>query len=218
MRLSRVSGTFNIGVNAVANESLAFVTPDADGQFLRDLQEALGVETVTVTVGGAHVVGSLLAMNSNGIAVSGQVEGDELELIRKHLPVIRLPDELNAAGNNILVNDSGAIVNPDTSDRTLKQISKVFGVEAVRGTVAGINTVGSLCACNNKGCVCPTDATPEEIQMIKDVLRVDVQTSSVNHGSKYLGAGIVANTKGALIGDETTPIEMGRIEDGLALF
>jgi translation initiation factor 6 len=33
-----------------------------------------------------------------------------------------------------------------------------------------------------------------------------------------VGAGIVANSKGALVGDETTPIEMGRIEDGLVLY
>ena len=52
---------------------------------------------------------------------------------------------------------------------------------------------------------------------MREVLKVDVQRSTVNHGSKYIGAGILANSKGALVGDETTPIEMGRIEDGLSL-
>ena len=35
MRLTRVAGTFNIGVKAVANESLAFLTPDADAAWMR---------------------------------------------------------------------------------------------------------------------------------------------------------------------------------------
>ena len=33
-----------------------------------------------------------------------------------------------------------------------------------------------------------------------------------------VGAGLVANSKGAVVGDETTPIEMGKIEDGLLLY
>jgi translation initiation factor 6 len=40
----------------------------------------------------------------------------------------------------------------------------------------------------------------------------------VNHGSKYVGSGVIANSKGALVGDATTPIEMGRLEDGLVLY
>ena len=32
------------------------------------------------------------------------------------------------------------------------------------------------------------------------------------------GSGVIANSKGALVGDATTPIEMGRIEDGLVLY
>jgi translation initiation factor 6 len=47
---------------------------------------------------------------------------------------------------------------------------------------------------------------------------VEAKKGSVNHGSKHVGAGILCNSKGALVGDETTPIEMGKIEDGLALY
>lgn len=134
------------------------------------------------------------------------------------LPVLRLPDEINAAGNNILVNDRGAVVTPDASPRTVKKISDIFGVEAVQATVAGISTVGSVCVCTNKGCVCTADATEEDMELLRDVLKVEVAPATVNHGAQFLGSGIVANSNGALVGDETTPIEMGRIEDGLALF
>ncbi len=219
MRLSRTCGSFNIGVSAVANESLAFTSPDADDQFLRDLEEALGVKPHKTTVAGSHVVGSLIAMNSNGAAVSGLAEAGELEVIEKAIPVRLLPDNLNAAGNNILVNDKGAIVNPDIDDETVKQLEELFQVEVVRAAIAGCNIVGSVCCCNNKGCVCTTDATDDDIEVIKEVLRVaEVQRTTVNHGSKYVGSGLVANSKGALVGDATTPIEMGRLEDGLVLY
>lgn len=219
MRLSRTAGSINIGVSAVANENLAFVSPDADAQFLKDLEEALGVKPFTTTVAGSHVVGSLIAMNSNGAAVSGLAEENELEIIRSQIPVATLPDFINAAGNNILVNDHGAIVNPDIPDDVAEEIGTVFGVEVVRSAIAGCNTVGSVCKCNNKGCVCSIDASDDDMEIIREVLHVtEVQRTTVNHGSKYVGAGIVANTKGALVGDATTPIEMGRLEDGLVLY
>ena len=219
MRLSRTAGTFNIGVSAVANESLAFTSPDVDDQFLRDLEEALGVKPFKTTVGGSHVTGSLIAMNSNGAAVSGLAEEAELEIIRKQIPIVLLPDYINAAGNNILVNDRGAVVNPDFPDSILKQLEELFGVEVVRSAIAGCNTIGSLCKCNNKGCVCTIDATDDDVELLKEVLKVqEVQRTTVNHGSKYVGSGVIANSKGALVGAATTPIEMGRLEDGLVLY
>lgn len=56
------------------------------------------------------------------------------------------------------------------------------------------------------------------MELIMDVLKVEAIRSTVNHGARMVGAGILANSKGALIGDDTTPIEMGKIEEGLALY
>lgn len=66
--------------------------------------------------------------------------------------------------------------------------------------------------------MCHADASDEEVGLIGDVLKVEVNRTTVNHGSRVVGAGIIANSKGAVIGDETTPIEMGKIEEGLALY
>ena len=38
---------------------------------------------------------------------------------------------------------------------------------------------------------------------------------TVNHGSPVIGSGLIANSKGAIIGNQTTGIEMGRIEEAL---
>lgn len=218
MRLSRVNGTPNLGVNAAVSESLAFIPPDAEPLFQSDLEEALGVRVFRTTVAGSHVVGSLLALNSYGAAVSELANASELEIIGQFLPVVLIPDKLNAAGNNVLINDHGAIVNPEMGDAAVKELARVLNVEVVRSAIAGCNTVGSVCRCTNKGCVCSTDATDDDLAVLKDVLGVEAARTTVNHGSQYVGAGIVANSKGALIGDGTTPIEMGKIEDGLVLY
>ncbi len=71
MKLSRYGGNCNIGVYAATGEDLAIVAGDADPNFIKELETVLGVETVLTTVAGSFVVGSLTAMNSNGIALSG---------------------------------------------------------------------------------------------------------------------------------------------------
>ncbi len=218
MRFSRYAGNPNIGVYTAVNESFAFIAGDAAPEFVKDVEEALQVETTLMTVAGSFVIGSLVVMNSNGAVVSGLADSREMEIIGERVNCPPCDDPLNAAGNNILANDKGAIVNPEYSKGMIKVISDALGVECVPSAIAGINTVGSVCKATNKGCVCHADASDEDIELIEEVLKVEAIRSSVNHGSRMVGAGILANSKGALIGDNTTPIEMGKIEEGLALY
>lgn len=218
MRLSRYAGNPNIAVFAAASESLALIAADASPEFVRTVEEALGVESVLLSVGGSFVVGSLTAMNSNGIVVSGLAADDEVARIPGKVPVYRLDDRLNAAGNNILANDNGAIVSPEYPESAVRAIGEALGVEAVSSSIAGISTVGSVCTVTNKGCACHMDASDEEVALIKDVLKVEAVRTTVNHGVRAVGAGILANSKGAVVGDESTPIELGRVEDALVLY
>ena len=219
MRFSRYGGSPNIAVFAVANEDLAFVAHDAADEFIGDVEHALKAEAVRTTVADSFVVGSLVAMNSNGAIVSGLAGERELDTIRSRIPVALLHDKLNAAGNNILVNDNGAIVNPEIDKRTLKEIEDILSVECVRSSIADINTVGSVCRVTNKGAAVHPETTDEEIQLIKDVMKVDeVQRLTLNHGCRFIAPCVLANSKGALVGDITTPIEMGKLEDALGLY
>jgi len=218
MRHSSYAGSPNIGVFAVASECLSFVAHDAVDEFVNDIHQALEVEVIRTTVADSFLVGSLVAMNSNGAIVSGLAGEKELDVIRSRIPVALLEDKLNAAGNNILVNDSGAIVNPEMDSRTLKQVEDVLGVECVKGTIADIVTVGSVCRATNKGAAIYVDATDDDVRMVKDVLKIDnVIRTTVNHGVRFVAPGILANTKGAAVGELTTPIEMGKLEDAFDL-
>ena len=126
-----------------------------------------------------------------------------------------LEDPINAAGNNILVNDFGAIVNPLIGKSSLRIISKILNVECVQSNIANIDTVGAICRATNKGVVCHPATTDDELKLIRDVLKVDAYRSTLNHGTATVGACLVANSKGALVGDSSTSIELGRLEDAL---
>lgn len=202
----------------MANESFALAAANSDDQFIRDLEEALNVECTRMTAAGSYLIGSLTVMNSNGAVVSGLAEEHELKTIRRFLPVLALDDRLNAAGNNILTNDHGAIVNPNMSNSSLRSIEDILGVECVRSAIAGIETPGAVCRVTNKGIAVHMGASEEDMALIVDVLKVEPHKTTLNHGSRLLAPCVIANSKGALIGDTSTPIEMGRLEEALKLY
>ena len=73
-------------------------------------------------------------------------------MLSKHLTVYRLDDRYNAAGNNILVNDKGALINPDINPELYREIAETLQVEVVPGTIAGQNIVGSMAARPTRAC------------------------------------------------------------------
>lgn len=218
MRLSRYAGNPNLGVFSCVSESFAFIASNLGDEYVAEIEEVLGVKGVKTSVAGSFVVGSLMAVNSNGAIVSGLAEDKELAVISEHLPVALLNDTLNAAGNNILANDFGAIVNPEIDDRSLREVEDALGVECVRGTIAGVGTVGSVCRATNKGAAVHPGATEADMRLIKDVLKVEAMRTTLNHGCRTLASCVLANSKGAVIGDLSTPIEVGKLEDALKLY
>jgi translation initiation factor 6 len=126
-----------------------------------------------------------------------------------------ISDKYNASGNDILVNDYGCLVHPDISDKSMKKISDTFDVPAYKGTIAGLKTVGMAAFVTNKGLLCHPKVSEKEKKLLEKIFNVPVMIGTVNHGSPVIGSGIVANSKGAIIGNLTTGIEMGRIEEAL---
>ena len=183
----------------------------------KTIGETLDVRVVATRLGGANVVGSLLAMNSRGAVVTWFAAPGELDELTG-LSVLVLPHRLNAAGNNILCNDRGAVVNPGYDERTVRLIGDALGVECARGTVAGMRTIGSASVATNKGALAHPHATEAELAVVRDLLKVPVLITTANYGTAQVGACMVANSKGAVVGYRTTPIELGRIEEGLGYY
>jgi translation initiation factor 6 len=204
-------------VYAAANDEVLIVGPEVPRRTARGMAEALEVRLVETTLGGSGVVGSLIAMNSTGAVVSGLAEAPELA--RLGIPRMKaIAHRLNAAGNNILCNDQGAVVNPGYEERTVRLIADTFGVEVVKGTLAGMRTIGSAGAATNKGALAHPHATEAELEVVRSVLKVPTKITTANYGTAQVGACLVANSKGAIVGSRTTSIELDRIEDGLGLY
>ncbi len=216
LRRLEVDGNPYIGVFCSANEELLLLDRGVPKPAVRHIAEALETRAIQTTIAHSAVIGSLVAMNSNGILTSPFIEENEVEAIGG--PVYPLPHRLSAVGNNVLCNDHGALVHPGYNDDAVAFIADALGVPAARGTVAGVRTVGAVAVATNKGVLCHPHARPAEMDLLKETLRVPVAITTANYGSALVGACMVANTKGAVVGSKTTPIELGRIEEGLGYY
>jgi translation initiation factor 6 len=78
--------------------------------------------------------------------------------------------------------------------------------------------VGSAGICTGKGLVCHPNTSEDELRELSELFKVPAVLGTLNYGTPFVGACAVANSKGAFVGSRTTPIEMGRLEDGLYLF
>lgn len=214
-----IFGNSYLGVFCVANENLALIPITARDELMESTGKSLDVDKVIRTaVDGASIIGALMTMNSKAALVSYFMTDDEINLINPDIKITRLPHKLNAVGNNILANDNGALVHPAYEDDILGFISETLGVPVEKGTVAGFKTVGSAAVATNKGVVCHPHTGSFEIEQLERVLGVEVRIATANYGTGLLGACMIANSKGALIGEASTPIELGKIEEGLKLY
>jgi translation initiation factor 6 len=206
----------NVGVFCRANDNVVFVRKALSKKIKSKIVEALDVKLVELGIADATIVGSLMAFNSTGAVVTDFADIGAIKIIKNEgFKVCIIDDKLNAAGNDVLVNDFGCLVHPDMKQTSIDKIKNTFGVPVHRGTIAGLDTVGMAAVVTNKGLLCHPKVTDEEKSVLEKVFHVPLMIGTVNHGSPVIGSGLVANTKGALIGKYTTGIEMGRIEEAL---
>ena len=202
-----------IGVYARAWEDIAIVPLTIEDEVVQDFEEILGVTVKKTLVNNSNLIGSMTVMNSNGMVVAqnGWEGGFEVETPGRN--ILYLKDKFNAIGNDIIANDHAALIHTGFNNTSRKKIEDALGVEVIKGTIGGIKTVGSAGVVTQKGMLVTPEASEEEQEFLSGLFKVPVKAGTANFGNMYIGSSIIANSKGVLVGKDTTPIELGRIDD-----
>ncbi|MCD6370594.1 MAG: translation initiation factor IF-6 [Thermoplasmata archaeon] len=207
-----INGSPFVGVYAACNNYIAILPPSASGDIFG---KTLRVEVFKTTLGGSPLIGSLMVMNSKGAVITNFANEEDVEFLFPRMNVLFIEDKINAVGNDILANDNAALVHVDFDASTVKLIEEALDVEVVKGTIGGIKTVGSAAVVTNRGMVVHPNVDDSEIEFLKDLFGVPVYVTTANYGSLYLGASLVANDFGAVMGERTSNVEVDRIENAL---
>jgi translation initiation factor 6 len=178
------------------------------------------IVTIETFIAGSPVIGSFVAMNSYGMIVPDLITDDELELLQKNtkkeFQITSISLEDNAFGNLILCNDKGAIISPKLEEAR-EIIEKALKVPTRVLRFADSDLAGSCGLANNSGVLVHPMITEEEALIIEKTLKVEIDVSTVNLGSPYLGGGAVVNDSIAIFGQNSTGPEMQRILEILDL-
>ncbi|MDI6887479.1 MAG: translation initiation factor IF-6 [Candidatus Thermoplasmatota archaeon] len=205
----------HIGILCRADDSVCVVPPDLSPKMVTAIKKTLNVEVIPITICNTSLIGAMLILNSHGAVVTELAYDSEAKKLKEHLPLVTISDKLNAIGNNVLANDTHGLVHPQLSKETIEILESALMIEVAKGTVAGLKTVGSAGVVTNKGLLLHPETTEEELDFLKDFFKLPVYLGTVNFGFPYVGSAIVANSKGAIVGKNTTGIELGIIEEAL---
>ena len=211
------------GVFCTTNDVLTLIPPGIPQDDIVAISEALETTVEPITIGGSRVVGTLVAMNSQGLLVSNIVTSREIEKLEKiasnfNLRLGVISDRSNAIGNNFLINDKGGFCNERLGSQTRQLAEDILGVEITPKSLNKMDTLGMIGSVTNKGGICHPDITPHDQGMMEKILEVPIMEGTVNFGMPLVGAGVVASSKGAVCGRQSTGVELGRVEEALSLF
>ncbi|MEM0458393.1 MAG: translation initiation factor IF-6 [Thermofilaceae archaeon] len=210
-----------VGVFITASEKWALIPESAPDKVELAIQRNLGVEAIRASIGETPLLGILCVMNSKGLLLGNIVKEEEVDRIRKAVGdalVVDVLDEIkeNALGNLILTNDSTAIVSPLIPPPARAKIADTLDVEVVQMKLGGSNFVGALGVATNRGVLLSPILSDEEVNTLISLMKVPKGgIGTVNRGNVFVKSGVVANSRGALVGFDTTGIEMMRIQASL---
>jgi len=206
-----------VGVYIKASDSAVIAPPLFNEKEKQILEEVFRVPLITTTIGNTNILGSLMAMNSHGAVAANIINNSEFQHLAKMMNLTILPEKNNALGNSILVSDEKALISPYISRRSERRIQNIMDVETIRGTIAGLDNVGMAAVVTKKGLLCHPKITQEEKEAIDEFFGMESRIGTVNFGIPLIGAGLVSNSNGAVVGSRTTGVELNRIENALDL-
>ena len=217
-----VYGKSDIGAYLALNNDYFLYPPKINPKivdFVKKIRpDIISIET---TIAGSAVIGSFVAMNSYGMIVPDLIHDDEIEILQKNtkkdFQITSISTDDNAFGNLILCNDKGAIISPKLEDAR-DIIEKALKVPLRVLRFADSDLAGSCGIANNSGVLLHPMVTEDEAEIIGKTLQVDqVDVSTVNCGSPYLGGGAITNDSEAIFGRESTGPELQRMMEILNL-
>ena len=209
----------NIGVFLKGNDRFLFVPKGLAETKTQKLCDNLRVDAVPTSIGESRLLGPLISMNDNGVLVSRLAEDMEILEIKQAtgMNVSRLESKLTAVGNLVVANDKCALVSPVLDHNAASQVRDVLGTEVERCPIGEYHQVGSFVVATNRGAAVYPGLDEKEVARIGSMLGVDAYPTSVNSGVPYVASGIVANSKNAIVGSQTTGPELVFITRALSV-
>lgn len=212
---STVLGNSNLGIFALSTEKYSVVPFGTKESVTKTILETLNVKIVHSTIANSVLIGTLAVGNSKTLLVPLNTSGKEIKLLQDNLEedveIIEVNSKYTALGNLVVLNDKGAVISEMFEKKAQTQIRDILDVEVTVGNLLGSPLVGSMAMSTNKGALVHPLLSEEEVKELSSILKVRADVCTINRGVPYPRVGIIANSRGAVIGTDSTGPESMRI-------
>ncbi len=209
--ITKILGTSDFGPYMLAGDRylLLHFGMRQDPKGVEELKEALGIEAV-IFYEPRREAGNDRAIVFPHVMPESQAYriSRELEEYGIDLEIAILKTRYTAIRNNILINNRGGIVNPEMYKRereSVKLLEELFDIEIIPMSIAGIRLPGSVAVANDRGAFIHEDASEEEMEAIKEILKLEKIVRGRINGTPFVSVGLVANNRGIVIGQDSSP-------------
>lgn len=212
---STVLGNSSLGIFALSTEKYSVVPLGTKESVIKTILETLNVKIVHSTIANSVLIGTLAVGNSKTLLVPLNTSGKEIKLLQDNLEedveIIEVNSKFTALGNLVVLNDKGAVISEMFEKKAQTQIRDILDVEVTVGNLLGSPLVGSMAMSTNKGALVHPLLSEEEVKELSSILKVRADVCTINRGVPYPRVGIIANSRGAVIGTDSTGPESMRI-------
>jgi len=208
-------GDPNLGLYGFASDRYCLL--GFSSKITKRIKKILKTPVHSCNILNTSLLGIFLAGNSSGLVVPKILEKDEMKKIKEISDTLVLDSRYTALGNLILMNDNGVILSP-LLRKEKNKIKEFFDAPCEITTIGNSKLVGALALTTNKGCLVDPRVKEKELDVLKRVLKVDVNIGTVNFGSPFVKAGLIGNSNGVVASTITSGHELGKISEALKLF
>lgn len=205
-----------IGLFLKASNKHVLLPKHSNKQLVELAERTLCTQPLELFVNQSNLLGILIAMNDSGCILPAFAEKSEVDILKKAGYNAVCLEKAFAAGNNILCNNKAALVNPQVPKVEAKKIGETLNVEVFQQPISGFATVGSTNVVTDKGLLACNETTEVELKYLEKIFGVQAAVGSVNMGSVFNSLGVIANAKGALVGENSSGFEVQRVFQALS--
>ncbi|MBW6461774.1 MAG: translation initiation factor IF-6 [DPANN group archaeon] len=214
-----LNGDPNVGLYGMATDRYAIISDSNADKAV--ISEVLGVPVIVTRIARTDLTGIFIAGNSNAVLLPDIIESKELEIITegikkisKDIVVKVIKTNNTALGNLILANDKAAVISTLLEEQK-DEISEALKVPVIVADLMDLSIIGSICITTNKGFLMNMHAEKEDFELVEQNIKVEGDIGTVNFGGPFVRSGLIANSNGYLIGNQTTGPEISRIDEAL---
>jgi len=202
-----------VGVFASVSDEIGLI-PKISKKQKKNLENLFGVPLLEADILETSLIGVFTKLYKKKIVVPTEIgERERRNLEKEGLEIMEIGGIHNALGNLISLNKNCCLISP-LLEKKAEEISRFFGIRKTLVTkLSNLEVVGAMVFANNRGFLAYNELGEREFTILESCFGVPGDIGTLNYGDVFVSNSVVGNKNGLLVGDESSTIEIGKINE-----